>query len=67
MLFSEFSSGCVQDATEKLPIAKAVTSEDAEEVRGAEQRNKADMIATAGGVADTMATAAKLNRDIHTP
>ncbi|MBA0553580.1 hypothetical protein Golob_012751, partial [Gossypium lobatum] len=46
------------DASEKLPTVKAVTNEDAEEVRGAEQRNKADMIATAGGVADTMATAA---------
>ncbi|KAB2016170.1 hypothetical protein ERO13_D08G074100v2 [Gossypium hirsutum] len=60
-------SDVLSDASEKLPTVKAVTNEDAEEVRGAEQRNKADMIATAGGVADTMATAAKLNRDIHTP
>ncbi|KAH1108176.1 hypothetical protein J1N35_011944 [Gossypium stocksii] len=60
-------SDVLSDATEKLPTVKAVTNEDAEEVRGAEQRNKADMIATAGGVADTMVTAAKLNRDIHTP
>ncbi|MBA0583465.1 hypothetical protein Gorai_014320, partial [Gossypium raimondii] len=51
-------SDVLSDASEKLPTVKAVTNEDAEEVRGAEQRNKADMIATAGGVADTMATAA---------
>ncbi|KAG4186798.1 hypothetical protein ERO13_A08G065550v2 [Gossypium hirsutum] len=63
---SDISSMCTR-SMEKLPTVKTVKNEDAEEMRGAKKRNKADVIATAGGVVDTMATAAKLNRDIHTP
>ncbi|XVF32556.1 hypothetical protein REPUB_Repub17cG0092400 [Reevesia pubescens] len=54
-------SDVLSDATAKLPYDKAVTSEDADGVRGAELSNKPDM--TPGGVADTMATAARVNRN----
>ncbi|EOX94721.1 Late embryogenesis abundant protein D-34, putative isoform 2 [Theobroma cacao] len=52
-------SNVLSDASSKFPQDKAVTSEDADGVRGAELRNKLDMIPTPGGVADTMATAAR--------
>ncbi|PPS00362.1 hypothetical protein GOBAR_AA20294 [Gossypium barbadense] len=54
---SDISSMCTR-SMEKLPTVKTVKNEDAEEMRGAKKRNKADVIATAGGVVDTMATAA---------
>ncbi|KAL4308473.1 hypothetical protein GQ457_01G053140 [Hibiscus cannabinus] len=56
-------SDVLSDATEKLPLDKAVTAEDAAGVRGVEEREKADMVATPGGVADTLETAARVNRD----
>ena len=46
-----------------MPQDKAVTREDADGVRGAELSNKPEMMPTPGGVADTMATAARVNRD----
>ncbi|PPS15165.1 hypothetical protein GOBAR_AA05400 [Gossypium barbadense] len=51
------------DASAKLPHDKAVTSEDADGVRGAELSNSTEAMPTPGGVADTMATAARVNRD----
>ncbi|GMI73814.1 LATE EMBRYOGENESIS ABUNDANT PROTEIN ECP31 [Hibiscus trionum] len=56
-------SDVLSDATEKLALDKAVTAEDAAGVRGVEQREKPDMVATPGGVADTLETAARVNRD----
>ncbi|XVE77799.1 hypothetical protein DITRI_Ditri13aG0091700 [Diplodiscus trichospermus] len=56
-------SDVLSDATAKLPEDKAVTRDDADGVRGAELSNKPDMMTTPGGVADTMATAARVNRD----
>ncbi|GMJ09107.1 hypothetical protein HRI_004579900 [Hibiscus trionum] len=56
-------SDVLSDATAKLPRDKAVTSEDADGVRGAEVRNKPESMPTPGGVADTLATAARVNRD----
>ncbi|XP_075640408.1 LOW QUALITY PROTEIN: late embryogenesis abundant protein D-34 [Castanea sativa] len=50
------------DATARLPVDKAVTHEDAEGVIGAEIRNKLDMSSTPGGVAASMAAAARLNQ-----
>ncbi|XVE73111.1 hypothetical protein DITRI_Ditri11bG0091300 [Diplodiscus trichospermus] len=54
-------SDVLSDAASKLPQDKAVTSEDAEDVRGAELRSKPVAITTPGGVADTMAKAASVN------
>lgn len=51
-----------QDATGRLQADKAVTREDAEGVIGAEIRNKPDMSTTIGGVAATIAAAARLNQ-----
>lgn len=58
----------LQDATEKLPVDKGVTKEDAEAVYAAEvqfpwKRDAPDVIAEPGGVAASMATAAKLNEE----
>jgi len=55
-----------KDATEKLPVDKAVTKEDAEAVHAAEvqfprQREAVEVAAEPGGVAACMATAANLN------
>jgi hypothetical protein len=54
-----------QDATAKLVGDKPVESADALRVAGAENRNKGGGGGTArpGGVAASMAAAAKLNRD----
>ncbi|XAR58554.1 hypothetical protein NMG60_11013994 [Bertholletia excelsa] len=49
------------DATEKLPSEKAATREDAEVVRQAELGNNPRMATHPGGVADSVAAAARLN------
>lgn len=46
-----------------MPADKGATREDAERVVSAELRNKPDMVTTPGGVADAVATAARLNLD----
>ncbi|TKV98091.1 hypothetical protein SEVIR_9G537800v4 [Setaria viridis] len=51
------------NATAKLVADKTVESADALRVAGAENRNKGDATARPGGVAASMAAAAKLNRD----
>ncbi|EXB39393.1 hypothetical protein L484_025090 [Morus notabilis] len=56
-------SDVIGDATQKLPADKAVTREDAQGVIGAEVRNKPDMSTTPGGVAASMAAAARLNNE----
>ncbi|KAK7271431.1 hypothetical protein RJT34_27328 [Clitoria ternatea] len=60
-------SDILTDATEKLAVDKAVTNEDAEAVYAAEvqfpwRRNAEEVNAEPGGVAASMATAAKLNQ-----
>ncbi|MGJ2543748.1 hypothetical protein ACR8G9_22410, partial [Salmonella enterica subsp. enterica serovar Paratyphi A] len=52
----------LEDATEKLPGDKPATSEDAEGVISAEMKNKPMMGAYPGGVADSVAAAARLNK-----
>ncbi|CAL4920866.1 unnamed protein product [Urochloa decumbens] len=51
------------DATAKLVADKPVESGDALRVAGAENRNKGDGTARPGGVAASLAAAARLNRD----
>ncbi|KAK4482282.1 hypothetical protein RD792_009434 [Penstemon davidsonii] len=55
-------SDVLNDATDKLISDKAVTREDAEGVISAEIRNKADLTAHPGGVAASVAAAARLNQ-----
>ncbi|KAK3415806.1 hypothetical protein EUGRSUZ_H01465 [Eucalyptus grandis] len=50
-------------ATDVLPGDKAVTREDADRVIVAEMRNKVEMTTTPGGVAESMAAAARLNQN----
>ncbi|KAK6937551.1 Late embryogenesis abundant protein, SMP subgroup domain, partial [Dillenia turbinata] len=50
------------DATAKLPADKPATREDAEGVIGAEIRNKPDLTTHLGGVAASVAAAARLNQ-----
>ncbi|KAG7014451.1 hypothetical protein SDJN02_24628, partial [Cucurbita argyrosperma subsp. argyrosperma] len=50
------------DATRKLPEDKAVTKEDAERVISAEIRNDPTMTTTPGGVAASVAAAARINQ-----
>ncbi|XP_065864349.1 late embryogenesis abundant protein D-34-like [Euphorbia lathyris] len=57
-------SDVLADASTKLSGDKMVTREDAEGVIGAEIRNKADMMTTPGGVAASMAAAARLNQNV---
>ncbi|XP_015891517.2 late embryogenesis abundant protein D-34 [Ziziphus jujuba] len=57
-------SDVLADATTKLPSDKAVTREDAEGVIGAEIRNNTNMSTTPGGVAASMAAAARINQNI---
>lgn len=52
----------MQDATQKLPADKPVTREDAKAVIGAEIRNSPNMATTPGGVAESLAAAARLNQ-----
>ncbi|KAG5567569.1 hypothetical protein RHGRI_002942 [Rhododendron griersonianum] len=54
-------SDVLEDATSKLPADKPATSEDAEGVISAEIRNNPLMAAHPGGVADSVAAAARLN------
>ncbi|OEL38226.1 Late embryogenesis abundant protein D-34 [Dichanthelium oligosanthes] len=56
-------SDVLANATAKLVTDKPVESLDALKVAGAENRNKADATARPGGVAASMAAAARLNRD----
>nr|BAD86645.1 ECP31 protein [Daucus carota] len=51
------------DASIRLAEDKAVTREDAEGVVGAEVRNNPEMMTYPGGVASSMAAAARLNQD----
>ncbi|XVE77798.1 hypothetical protein DITRI_Ditri13aG0091600 [Diplodiscus trichospermus] len=60
-------SDVLSDAASKLPRDKAVTSEDAEEVREAELRSKPEAVTTPGGVADTMSKAARVNLEDDRP
>lgn len=52
----------LEDATAKLPGDKPATSEDAEGIISAEMKNKPMMGAYPGGVADSVAAAARLNK-----
>ncbi|CAN6558465.1 unnamed protein product [Malus baccata var. baccata] len=52
----------LEDATQKLPADKPVTREDARAVIGAEIRNSPNMATTPGGVAESLAAAARLTR-----
>lgn len=52
-------------ATAKLPADKAATRQDAEGVVGAELRNNPTVTATPGGVAASVATAARLNENVN--
>ncbi|KAK7343596.1 hypothetical protein VNO77_12457 [Canavalia gladiata] len=52
-------------ATAKLPADKAATIEDAEGVACAEVRNNPDATATPGGVAASVAAAARLNENVN--
>lgn len=51
-------------ATAKLAADKAVTMEDAERVASAELRNNPDETATPGGVAASVAAAARINENV---
>ncbi|RDX63296.1 hypothetical protein CR513_58293, partial [Mucuna pruriens] len=51
-------------ATAKMPADKVATMQDAEGVASAEVRNNPDVTATPGGVAASVAAAAKLNQSI---
>ncbi|KAJ1423817.1 Late embryogenesis abundant protein [Sesbania bispinosa] len=53
------------DATAKLPADKAATLQDAEGVASAEMRNDPDAITTPGGVAASVAAAARLNQNVN--
>ncbi|KAE8660657.1 Late embryoproteinsis abundant protein D-34 [Hibiscus syriacus] len=65
MLFEDKAtlSDVLCDASSKLPKDKAVTGEDADRVVAAEMRNNPDMTTTPGGVAASMAAAARLNQN----
>lgn len=54
-------------ATAKLPADKAATRQDAEGVATAEVRNNPEAIATLGGVAASVAAAARLNENVNVP
>ncbi|KAJ1293618.1 hypothetical protein BS78_01G082500 [Paspalum vaginatum] len=53
----------LSNARENMPADKGATREDAERVVSAEIRNKPDLATTRGGVADAVATAARLNQE----
>ncbi|BFG43138.1 hypothetical protein CerSpe_294120 [Prunus speciosa] len=53
----------LEDATQKLPADKVVTREDAKAVVGAEIRSSPTTSTTHGGVAESMAIAARLNQN----
>lgn len=52
----------LQDASSKLPSDKPVTRRDAEGVIGAELRNDPNLCTRPGGVAASVAAAARLNQ-----
>ncbi|XP_062171758.1 late embryogenesis abundant protein D-34-like [Alnus glutinosa] len=52
-------------ATSKLPVDKAVTREDAEGVVSAELRNNPNPVTQPGGVAASVAAAARLNESVN--
>lgn len=54
----------VQGASAALP-AKVVTRQDAEAVVNAERRNSPQLTTHAGGVAESMETAATLNENVN--
>ncbi|KAI3879351.1 hypothetical protein MKW92_017783 [Papaver armeniacum] len=56
-------SDVLTDATSKLPKDRTVTSEDAEGVVSAELRNNPNMATYPGGVAASVAAAARLNQE----
>lgn len=53
----------MQDAADKLASDRPVTREDAEGVISAELRNNPDLATYPGGVAASMAAAARLNQE----
>lgn len=55
----------IQGATAKLPADKAVTRQDAEGVVSAELRNNPNVATYPGGVASSIAAAARLNENIN--
>ncbi|KAL6214688.1 hypothetical protein ACLB2K_014120 [Fragaria x ananassa] len=55
----------LEDATQKMGVDKPVTREDAKAIIGAEIRNNPDMSTTPGGIAESMAVAARLNQNIY--
>ncbi|KAK7391059.1 hypothetical protein VNO78_19380 [Psophocarpus tetragonolobus] len=57
-------SDVLSGATSKLPADKVATLQDAEGVASAEIRNSPDATATPGGVAASVAAAARLNQNI---
>lgn len=57
-----FSHLLLQDASAKLPSDKPVTRRDAEGVIGAELRNDPNLCTRPGGVAASVAAAARLNQ-----
>lgn len=56
--------GAVQGATAKLAADKAVTRQDAEGIASAEQRNNPNVDTHPGGVAASVAAAARLNENV---
>ncbi|KAF7837304.1 late embryogenesis abundant protein D-34-like [Senna tora] len=58
-------SDVLRDATAKLPADKAATREDAEGVMSAEMRNSPNVGNTPGGVAASVAAAARLNQNVN--
>lgn len=69
MLLSSFQGKNVkvfdvkQEATSKLPSDKPVTRKDAEGVIGAELRNDPNLTTRPGGVAASLAAAARINQN----
>lgn len=53
-----------QNATARLPADKAVTRQDAEGVMSAEMRNNPNLATHPGGVASSVAAAARLNESV---
>lgn len=54
----------LEGATQKMGGDKPVTREDAKAIIGAEIRNNPNMSTTPGGIAESMAAAARLNQNI---
>ncbi|XP_062021268.1 late embryogenesis abundant protein D-34-like [Rosa rugosa] len=55
----------LEDATQKMGCDKPVTREDAKAIIGAEIRNNPNMSTTPGGIAESMAAAARLNQNLY--